>query len=352
DFGDGTTSNQQNPIHTYSPNTPSGFYWVCLTIQSINPNGNVCTSIYCDSLYIQNQSNCQASFYYADLGNNTAHFTNTSVPMMPPPGHIIEFDLDYGDGTIDYNIGATTTHIYPSPGTYYACLTMWVQDSSGTVICTDTYCDSVTVTPGGTPCQADFTYLQDSINIITNPNGTTSVVLGNIFYFIDLSMPIGMISTWSWDMGDFGLGTYHQGTSSSSQFPVYEYDTSGTYYVCLTITTLIGGNTCSSTYCDTIYAYPGPPPTGIFVHDRIKEVNIYPNPANNVLNINMLLKQSGEVEINLINMMGQKMITNKSYLFYENSNVSMDVSSLPNGIYTIEVIIDNSKLQQKLIISK
>ena len=353
DFGDGTTSNQQNPIHTYSPNTPSGFYWVCLTIQSINPNGNVCTSIYCDSLYIQNiQANCQASFYYADLGNNTAHFTNTSMPMMPPPGHIIEFDLDYGDGTIDYNIGGTTTHVYPSSGTYYACLTMWGQDSSGTVICTDTYCDSVTVTPGGTPCQADFTYLQDSINIITNPNGTTSVVLGNIFYFIDLSMPIGMISTWSWDMGDFGLGTYHQGTSSSSQFPVYEYDTSGTYYVCLTITTLIGGNTCSSTYCDTIYAYPGPPPTGIFVHDRIKEVNIYPNPANNVLNINMLLKQSGEVEINLINMMGQKMITNKSYLFYENSNVSMDVSSLPNGIYTIEVIIDNSKLQQKLIISK
>ncbi len=351
DFGDNTTSNQQNPIHTYSINSPSGFYWVCLTIQSINPNGNVCTSIYCDSLYIQNQSNCQAGFYYTDLGNNTAHFTNTSMPMMPPPGHIIEFDLDYGDGTIDYNIGATTTHVYLSLGTYYACLTMWVADSSGTVICTDTYCDSVTVTSGGTPCQADFTYIQDTI-VITNPNGTTSVGLGNFFYFIDLSMPIGMISTWSWDMGDFGTGTYHQGTSSSSQFPVYEYDTSGTYYVCLTITTTIGGQTCTSTYCDTILAYPSPPPTGIIAHDFIKELNIYPNPANDKLAIDMRIIESGTMQINFINMMGQKLIQQTVAAFGGPLKLITDVSHLPNGVYTIEFVVNNSKLHKRVIISK
>jgi len=351
DFGDGTFSQLQNPIHTYQ-NSPSGFYTVCLTITAVSSNGGICTSTYCDSIYLQNINNCQASFFYTDLGNNTAHFTNTSMPMMPPPGHIIEFDLDYGDGTIDYNIGASTTHTYTSSGTYYACLTMWVADSSGTVICTDTYCDSVTVTSGGIPCQAEFTYIQDSIIVINNPNGTTSVVLGNIFYFIDLSMPIGMISTWSWDMGDLGAGTYHQNTSSSSQFPVYEYDTTGTYYACLTITTIIGGQTCTSTYCDTILAYPSPPPTGIIAHDFIKELNIYPNPANDKLAIDMQIAESGTVQINFINMMGQKLSQQKVSAFGGQLKLITDVSQFPNGVYTIEFVVNNSKLHKRVIISK
>lgn len=351
DFGDGTTSTLQNPVHTYQ-NVASGFYLVCLTITSVSPNGGFCTSTYCDSIYLQNMNNCHASFYYADLGNNTAHFTNTSMPMMPPPGHIIEFDLDYGDGTIDYNIGTSTTHTYTSSGTYYACLTMWVADSSGTVICTDTYCDSVTVTSGGTPCQAEFTYIQDSIIVINNPNGTTSVVLGNIFYFIDLSMPIGMISTWSWDMGDLGAGTYHQNTSSSSQFPVYEYDTTGTYNACLTITTIIGGQTCTSTYCDTILAYPSPPPTGIIAHDFIKEVIIYPNPANDKLAIDMQITESGTMQINFINMMGQKLSQQKVSAFGGQLKLITDVSHLPNGVYTIEFVVNNSKLHKRVIITR
>jgi len=350
DFGDGTTSVLQNPVHTYQ-NVSSGFYLVCLTITTISPNGNMCTSTYCDSIYLQNMNNCHANFYYIDLGNNTAQFTNTSMPMMPPPGHIIEFDLDYGDGTIDYNIGASTTHTYPASGTYYACLTMWVADSSGTIICTDTFCHSVTVTSGPIPCHADFTYYRDSI-VINNPNGTTFVGLGNIFYFIDLSMPIGIISTWSWDMGDFGAGTYHQGTSSSSQFPVYEYDTSGTYYACLTITILIGGNTCSSTYCDTIIAYSSPPPTGIIAQDFIKEVIIYPNPANDKLVIDMQITESGTIQINYINMMGQKLSQQKVSTFGGQLKLITDVSHLPNGVYTIEFVVNNSKLHKRVIITR
>jgi len=350
DFGDGTTSVLQNPVHTYQ-NVSSGFYLVCLTITTISPNGNMCTSTYCDSIYLQNMNNCHANFYYTDLGNNTAQFTNTSMPMMPPPGHIIEFDLDYGDGTIDYNIGTSTTHTYPSSGMYYACLTMWVADSSGTIICTDTFCHSVTVTSGPIPCHADFTYYRDSI-VINNPNGTTFVGLGNIFYFIDLSMPIGIIFTWSWDMGDFGAGTYHQGTSSSSQFPVYEYDTSGTYYACLTITILIGGNTCSSTYCDTIIAYPSPPPTGIIAQNFIKEVIIYPNPANDKLAIDMQITESGTIQINFINMMGQKLSQQKVSTFGGQLKLITDISHLPNGVYTIEFVVKNSKLHKRVIITR
>ena len=165
-------------------------------------------------------------------------------------------------------------------------------------------------------------------------------------------MPIGMISTWIWDMGDFGAGAYHQGTSSSSQFPVYEYDTSGTYYACLTITTTIGGQTCTSTYCDTILAYPSPPPTGIIAYDFIKEFNIYPNPANDKLAIDMQIAESGTVQINFINMMGQKLIQQTVAAFGGPLKLITDVSHLPNGVYTIEIVLNKSKLHKRVIISK
>jgi PKD repeat protein len=351
DFGDGTTSTLQNPTHTYQ-NTASGFYLVCLTIYEYDPvtQALICSDTYCDSIYIQNQSSCSASFYSQDLGNNTIQIINTSNPNTPMPFPTVGvWNWDMGDGTT-YTMGSPT-HTYSSPGTYYVCVEyLFINIATGDT-CISNFCDSVTVTSGPIPCHADFTYYRDSI-VINNPNGTTFVGLGNIFYFIDLSMPIGIISTWSWDMGDFGAGTYHQGTSSSSQFPVYEYDTSGTYYACLTITILIGGNTCSSTYCDTIIAYPSPPPTGIIAQNFIKEVIIYPNPANDKLAIDMQITESGTIQINFINMMGQKLSQQKVSAFGGQLKLITDVSHLPNGVYTIEFVVNNSKLHKRVIITR
>jgi hypothetical protein len=51
DFGDGSSSNQQNPVHTYS----NGIYFPCLTVTFFDTiMGNSCTSVYCDSLLIGN----------------------------------------------------------------------------------------------------------------------------------------------------------------------------------------------------------------------------------------------------------------------------------------------------------
>ena len=51
DFGDGNTSTLQNPTHTYS----NGIYSPCLTVISFDTlTGNICTSIYCDSILIGN----------------------------------------------------------------------------------------------------------------------------------------------------------------------------------------------------------------------------------------------------------------------------------------------------------
>ena len=56
DLGDGNSSTQQNPIHTYaSPGPNNGWYWSCLIVTYFDSTTiNSCTSFYCDTIIIGN----------------------------------------------------------------------------------------------------------------------------------------------------------------------------------------------------------------------------------------------------------------------------------------------------------
>jgi len=354
DFGDGNTSTQQNPVHTYS-STGSGFYLVCLTISEYDPatQALICTDTYCDSIYLMNQpSSCYADFYAQDLGNNEAMFANTSSPQTGTTwfGNG-EVDIDYGDGNIDYNIGSTVNHTYSTAGTYYVCVTVWETDSTGAVLCTDTYCDSVTVTSGTMPCQADFQAIRDTGIVITqNPNGTTTTTFGDIFYFMDLSTPVNMIQSWQWDMGDNGAGQYLQNTSSTSQMPVYEFDTNGVYNVCLTIVTM--GGQCTSTTCDSVDFSMMQGQTAVEEISTFETLKLYPNPANDKLTVNLILNTSGNLSIRLVNMMGQTLSYENITIFSGAINHSLDVSEIANGVYSVEVVLNGEQQHQRVVISR
>ena len=58
DFGDGNTSNQQNPVHTYS----NGTYNACLIITFLDSvSMSTCISTYCDSIFIGNDPTTSTS---------------------------------------------------------------------------------------------------------------------------------------------------------------------------------------------------------------------------------------------------------------------------------------------------
>ncbi len=54
DFGDGNSSNQPFPVHTYAN---SGAYAVCLTITSVDSNSNICVDNYCDTVGLDSLGN-------------------------------------------------------------------------------------------------------------------------------------------------------------------------------------------------------------------------------------------------------------------------------------------------------
>jgi PKD repeat protein len=214
DFGDGTSSTEQNPMHTW---TVPGAYQVCLSIFN---DSTQCQSSYCELIVAGDEPpDCHASFSYQQIEGNTYSFNNESTGM------ILEYIWDFGDGTTAYNV-ANPVHTWQQPGIYQVCLAV------NGIYCSDVTCTDITVGDTISACQAAFTAMADSIP-------------GNInhYWFMDKSTGVN-ITSWYWDFGD--------GTTSYIQNPDYTFAESGTYEVCLTTSGQGNGGYCSSTICQTI----------------------------------------------------------------------------------------------------
>ena len=81
DFGDGTISTQQNPVHTYANN---GLYTPCLTVTYFDSTIiNWCTSVYCDSILVGNSIpaswDCNPTTGCYDPGTGNGQYTSLSA---------------------------------------------------------------------------------------------------------------------------------------------------------------------------------------------------------------------------------------------------------------------------------
>lgn len=79
-----------------------------------------------------------------------------------------------------------------------------------------------------------------------------------------------------------------------------------------------------------------------------KNVSIYPNPVNDVLNINIKDLTGSDVAIKVIDTNGRE-VYNNIITNFQNEN-SIDLSSLASGIYIINLTGDKLKYSQKIII--
>ena len=303
-FGDGNTSTQQNPIHQYAQ---TGNYIACLTI--IDVNGDTCMT--CDTIYVAAQ--CHALFTHAASGANV-NFTNASTGTDPNTSYYWDFG-DNGTSSL-----ANPTHNYIYNGTYWACLTIYNQNTS----CYDQYCDTIVITGGqNPPCNAMWYAYPDS-NMF---NGT--------YNFVDYST--GQPVSWSWTFGDGG--------TSTQQNPIHTYTAQGTYTVCLTITTQSSG-TCTS--CDTV-AYKIL--SGINELSNVSSLKNYPNPFSRNTTISYSLKEKADVNISVYSDMGLKAVE------LENSNreagnhqIEWNAENLNSGVYFLEIKSAGNIVSRKMIL--
>jgi len=204
DFGDGTTSIEKNPFHTYEM---EGEYKI--TLEVTNGCGTASSSQY---IYIKKQTaSCEAKFVYTE-SNDTVYFQNTSF------GAISDFYWEFGDGT--FSTKENPVHKYPADGVYEVIFTIF----DSTTNCSDQIYKQIMV--GIVNCNASFNYTVNATN--------------NTVSFNNLST--GDISEFWWDFGD--------GNFSNVQNPIHTYTYPGVYWVCLS--TFDGATQCMSDICKEV----------------------------------------------------------------------------------------------------
>ncbi len=183
-FGDGATSGERNPEHTYQQ---AGTYTVRLTVS--NPEGSDTAS---RPLGV---SGALARFSYS-ASNLVVSFTDESDP---PP---LTLEWRFGDGTTS-NL-ANPVHTYGRGGSFTVRLTI-TTPSAGSASTSEVV---IVEDEAVEPPVANFTIDSNALTVIFNDAST------------------GSPTNWAWAFGDGG--------TSAQQDPVHTYATAGTYAVSLT----------------------------------------------------------------------------------------------------------------------
>jgi PKD repeat protein len=300
-WGDGSSTNSTALAlsHTY---TTSGTYNVFAVVSWPNSAGSLCI----DTAYFTINISCLpppcVAFFSTSTTGLTANFSNLSTGGSTG----IIYNWTFGDGGSSNAVNPS--HTYTAAGVYQVCLVML--SNSSTNPCLDSFCSWVTVTAGGgsNPCNANFTYTTSLCTVTF-----TSTSTGNF--------NTGVYS--------FGNGTY---APISALGNTCTYASNGIYTVCLVIADT--NSLCLDTVCQTINLTTCP--TSIQTANKLN-VSISPNPVSDVLQINSLVNEP--VTIDIINMVGHTVIT-------KNLNTipsSVDVHTLPSGIYIVQVKASNGK---------
>nr|WP_054865220.1 PKD domain-containing protein [Methanosarcina barkeri] len=201
DFGDGSKSFHQNPIHKYSK---AGTYTVNLTVKNAIGRNTVTKTSYI-KVITKPVANFTSSVTSGKAPLKVA-FTDTST------GIPAAWKWDFGDGSKSYL--QNPTHKYSKVGSYTVNLT--VKNAKGRNTVTKTEYIKVVTKP-----VADFS--------ATPTSGKTPLTVE----FTDNST--GVPTAWKWSFGD--------GTTSTEQNPEHQYLQGGSYKVTLTVVNVAGSST-------------------------------------------------------------------------------------------------------------
>ena len=259
-------------------------------------------------VYVSTDSTTGIFYYHTSYTNALGVYTDT-VPYNTFLGGI-------------QPIYTGTSDIAPGTGYYYNTAT---PTSSGN---TYTYNYSINCATPAT-CSVGFYSWEDSTGI----NDTTYLVLS-----LSTSSPAATTVTW-----DFGDGTFATGTTVN-----HVYAVNGVYTVCVTV--FDASDSCTATFCDSVSdvfrsgfvlstTYSGAPiGTSVNEISTLKEVKIYPNPAQGELFISAANLSDAKTII-IYDIAGRPVsVTNNTNVA---NNTRLDISGIENGSYIV-VLADAS----------
>ncbi len=188
------------------------------------------------------------------------------------------------------------------------------------------------ITTNSNACDGVGTSVQTTVTFTTTPSAAASFSTnGNVVTFTNTSTGA---SSYSWDFSDF--------TNSSAASPSHAFISNGSYPVILTA---ING-ACTDTLLLTVNIT-----VGIEELMGLNNITIYPNPANENLVV-AFDNQSGSAFKLLVSDRVGRIIQTIDVQDEDQNFVTMNVSSLANGMYSILFVGLNSSFTKSFIVAK
>ncbi len=296
DFGDGNTSTDINPIHTYEI---EGEYTVTLTVsnqcgevvssQSVGANslptanGGTDTTFGCGSIEIQfndNSSDNVTAWLWTFEGGNPA----TSTEQNP-------------------------SVFYSTVGIYDVTLQVTSEAGSDEIV----YEDLITIEGLS---EADFEFEANDLEYSFTYTGMEG-------------------ETFTWDFGD--------GNTSTMMNPVHTYEDYGMYTVVMT-----ASNDCSS----DITSQDLDILSSVSDLDVISALKIYPNPARDIFYIEMELLESIDLQLQVMDIHGRVVQQEVMKDLGKQVNKAIDLSDEPSGTYLLRFINGDQVKNAKIVLQR
>lgn len=302
-FGNGTTSVQQNPTVTY---TKPGAYNVCLTVVSAGGISNLtCKNV------ITSANTCVADYDYLIEPGRKVYFNETSL------GNPVNYQWNFGDNA--QASGRKVNHTYAANGYYLTSLKI----SNGST-CNSAAYQLINV---GMPGKL-------KAGIIALQNNGSKKAGGYPVDFIGAGLGDDVRIKWT-----FGDGTEDTTTTS----PTHVYSAPGTYTACYIVSDPITGQ--ADTACTIVTVTDISQPT--LASDNLQ---VYPVPFNDQLMVAVSLKQASKVQISLYDLSGRNIVlSNHNVALPGNIPISLSTAHIKPGTYMLKVDIGGQKFTRMVV---
>lgn len=307
-------------------------------------------NISCDCVPDTLNNGCSACMNIGQLAPFTGLFTSCST------GGNDSLDLIWDFSDAGAEPGDSVIHTFPGAGTYTVCLNAWDMQGNSCTICETVVVDAdgAINPPNVLPCEANFWVIQayDSTagGIEPIPN-----------------------EVWVWNLSSGGNGTYQftwdfgDGTTSTEAFPSHTYDGPGPWLLCLTMSSGSPNNNCTDVYCDSVSVDEngilvgmapiggGHPvtsddrsggftlnvvqgtPTSIPETPAVSGLRVWPNPADELLNIAVSSNFGGLVPVEVIAADGRVILRANHRLNGGDHQLQLPISRLDEGLYMVRI---------------